>query len=92
MKSNEPATCEPHKKAGTNGMKYGNTESLLLRGIPASPGIAIGRVRLLDRERIPVKEIGIEETQAEEEVARFEAAVAKTKRDFANIQKMSGVP
>ena len=68
-------------------MKCSSTENLTLKGIPASPGIAIGRILILDIERIPVKEIDIEGPHIEAEVARFETAVDKTKKDFASIQK-----
>lgn len=67
--------------------KCSSSENLMLRGIPVSPGIAIGRVFVLDRERLPLKVVDIDPTKVEAEIDRFEVAIAKTKREFAHIQE-----
>lgn len=68
-------------------IKCSSSDNLILKGIPASPGIVIGRVFILDRERPPVHEIDIALTKIEAEVDRFKDAVAKTKKEFASIQE-----
>ena len=75
------------EKTQSKKMKCSTPQNLTLKGIPASPGVAIGRVLVLDTERIPVKEIDIDGPRVEAEIARFEAAVARTKEDFASIQR-----
>ncbi|UCE17983.1 MAG: phosphoenolpyruvate--protein phosphotransferase [Gemmatimonadota bacterium] len=76
-----------NKRRRSRNLKCSNPEVSILKGIPASPGIAIGHAHILDLERMSVKEIDIEESRVEVEVKRFEKAVAKTKKDFASIQR-----
>lgn len=57
-----------------------------LEGIPASPGIAIGRVFVLDTERPRVDEIAVAPERVEDEVRRFVAALDETKREIARLR------
>ncbi len=55
-------------------------------GIPASPGIAIGEVRLLDRRRISVQEYKVARAQIDEEVCVFLEAVELTRKQLEVVQ------
>lgn len=81
------AVGKSSKRSDREKPECSGSESLMLRGIPASPGIAIGRVFVLDRERLPLKMVDIDSTRVEAEVDRFKEAVTKTKREFARIQE-----
>ncbi len=60
---------------------------LMLKGIPAAPGITIGRAYLLDSEEISVvkRRIRVEDIPAE--VIRFRNALSKTKREILAIKE-----
>ena len=58
-----------------------------LQGIPASPGVAIGRAFLLDSEEIPVEKRSIPASAISKEVARFEEALVRTRREILGIQE-----
>ncbi|MFH1777849.1 MAG: phosphoenolpyruvate--protein phosphotransferase [Candidatus Omnitrophota bacterium] len=58
-----------------------------LTGIPASPGVAIGRVYTWDSDDYPVPERQIKEQAIPNEVARFEDALIKTRAEVLVIQK-----
>ncbi len=58
-----------------------------LRGIAASPGVAIGKVYLLDHEdhqSIPKK--SIKESQIPKEITRFQEALTQTRAEILNIR------
>jgi phosphotransferase system enzyme I (PtsI) len=57
------------------------------RGIPASPGIAIGPAYVLRRERLIVPEYRIAPSQAEAEIARLESAFHVTRSRLAQIRE-----
>lgn len=59
---------------------------MTLKGIPASPGIAIGKAFLFDTRRIVVSERKIRESGVPKEIARFEEALIKTRREILDIQ------
>ena len=61
-------------------------ENKLFKGINASPGITIGKVYLLDREKtiIPVRKI--DTPSVPKEILRFEKAVGKTKKQLTEIK------
>lgn len=52
-----------------------------MHGIAASPGIAIGRVTVFDRLRVPVKRRSIEDDAIDDEVARLEGAMADARSE-----------
>lgn len=58
----------------------------LRRGIPASPGIAIGPAYVLRRERLIVPEYRVTPSQIEAEIARLEAAFHSTRSRLDEIR------
>ena len=60
---------------------------ILLRGIPASPGVAIGKALLFDSEEILVPRRAITEEQIPLEILRFEEALIQTRHQILGIQK-----
>lgn len=57
-------------------------------GINASPGIAIGPAVKFTRERIVVSERYVSEDEVQEEFARLNTALRRTRRDLRSIQQM----
>ena len=51
----------------------------MLRGIGASPGIAVGKAFLLDSEEMPIAKKTIRENEIPQEITRFEEALTKTR-------------
>lgn len=62
-------------------------EQFCLQGVAASPGIAIGEVYLLDRQRISVVEQQIGPEHLDAEVAAFSAAVELTRLQLEQVQE-----
>jgi len=60
---------------------------MMLKGIPASPGIAIGKAFLLDSEELAVPKRKIKEKQISDEIARFENALIQTRSEILKIQE-----
>lgn len=60
---------------------------MILRGIPASPGIAIGKAFLFDTRRFMVSARKIKRHAMPKEIARFEEALIKTRAEILDIQK-----
>jgi phosphotransferase system enzyme I (PtsI) len=58
-----------------------------LKGIPASPGIVIGKAFLFDTRRFIIPARKIREDAIPKEIARFEEALIKTRSEIFNIQK-----
>lgn len=67
----------------TNKLKYKN----LLRGIPASPGIAIGNAYHLSGNEIHVEERKLNSQEVELEISRFKNAVALAKNELKELQQ-----
>jgi len=61
-------------------------KQLTYTGIAASPGIAIGEVRLLDRRRISVQEHEIDATEVDEEIRIFLEAVDRSRDQLEAVQ------
>jgi len=59
----------------------------ILQGVAASPGYAIGKAVVLDREDVPVRKGFIPEDQVESELSRLHAAVERAKEDIQNLQE-----
>lgn len=57
-----------------------------LKGIPASAGVAIGRAFLLDSEDVPVNKVAISASMVPQEIARFEEALIRTRKEIHEIQ------
>jgi len=60
-------------------------EEIVLKGIPASPGIAIGPVFLFQKQAPVVEERSILNEDVDREVARLEQAVARSHRELGKI-------
>lgn len=58
----------------------------VLKGIAASPGYAIGRAVVIERENAPLRERFVPQDKVEEEVERFEAAILQARRDIQALQ------
>ena len=59
----------------------------MLRGIAVSPGITIGKAYLLERRKISsVSRYTIKDKDIPGEIARFEEALIKTRKEIVNIQ------
>lgn len=56
------------------------------KGIPASPGIAHGRILVLGRRDTDIPERTIESGEVTEELARFHRALAATRADLQQVQ------
>ena len=63
-----------------------STESVF-KGIPASPGIAIGPVHLLDKNTISVKERTLSPEEIPGEIQKFREALQKTREEILSIRK-----
>ena len=60
-------------------------KEIILKGIPASPGIAIGPVFLFQKQAPVVEERSILNEDVDREVARLEQAVARSHRELGKI-------
>jgi phosphotransferase system enzyme I (PtsI) len=60
---------------------------MILKGIQASPGIAIGRTFLFDARQFMVPSRKIRESDIPGEISRFEEALIKTRTEILDIQK-----
>jgi len=60
---------------------------VILKGIAASPGFAIGRAAVMQREDVPVRERFVRPERVEGEVDRFNAAVERSKSDIQLLQE-----
>jgi phosphotransferase system enzyme I (PtsI) len=57
-----------------------------LKGIAASPGVAIGRAFLLDSESLSIPQKSIRESAVPKEITRFEDALTKTRAEILGIR------
>src|SRR3990167_79361 len=57
-----------------------------LKGIPASPGIAIGKAFLVDQDDLTIPKSEITDAELPLEIARFEDALIKTRKEMLEIQ------
>lgn len=72
--------------ADANSKENHPCEPTRLMGIPASPGVAIGRAFLLDSEEFPTPKRPIAPSQIPGEIARFEEALIQTRKEILDIQ------
>ncbi|MDP3789436.1 MAG: phosphoenolpyruvate--protein phosphotransferase [Candidatus Omnitrophota bacterium] len=59
----------------------------ILKGIPAAPGITIGRAYLVDSEDITVSKRKITEDDLPDEINRFQEALVKTRSEILKIKE-----
>jgi len=62
-------------------------EEIILKGIPAAPGIACGPTFILDKQEFIIAPRAIMEKEIPIEIARFEEALIKTREEILEIQK-----
>jgi phosphotransferase system enzyme I (PtsI) len=74
------------KKGRPNPGEVPSKEARQFTGIPASPGIAIGRAFLLDSEEISVPRRPVSPSEIPQEIARFEEALIRTRKEIREIQ------
>jgi phosphoenolpyruvate-protein phosphotransferase (PTS system enzyme I) len=67
--------------------KIGASESFVLRGIAASPGIGIGKAFLLKEEALSYVFRALRRDQVKREVQRFRQAIAKTRMDILQTRE-----
>ena len=57
-----------------------------LKGIPASPGVVIGKVFFLDKEEFQIKKRRIRKDMVPKNISRFREALAKTEQEIKEIR------
>ena len=62
-------------------------DEIVLKGIPAAPGISIGSAYIIDKQEFIVPLRAIMEKEVPIEIARFEEALIKTREEMANLQE-----
>ncbi|MEX2088524.1 MAG: phosphoenolpyruvate-utilizing N-terminal domain-containing protein, partial [Bacteroidota bacterium] len=65
--------------------KITHTTEVIIKGIPASPGIAIGPAFLFRKQAPVIREKSIGQEEIHAEVARLEQAVARSHRELQKI-------
>lgn len=61
-------------------------KEITLQGIPASPGIAYGKIFVYIQSSVEVPHYQVEESKREAEVDRFDQALVKTRQQISKIQ------
>ncbi|MBI5123874.1 MAG: phosphoenolpyruvate--protein phosphotransferase, partial [Candidatus Omnitrophica bacterium] len=62
-------------------------KELTLKGIPAAPGIVIGKALLLDRQQYVIAKRPIKEEHIPNEIKHFKDALIQTKQEIVEIKK-----
>ena len=63
------------------------SQDSIIKGVPASPGVAIGKAYLVDRSKVEFLYTSlISETLVDEEIQRFETAVAQTREQLEQVR------
>jgi len=62
-------------------------KTILMKGIPAAPGLVVGKAFCLGSEDLKVEKRRIPESRIPKEIARFEEALIKTRTEILDIQK-----
>ena len=60
---------------------------IILKGIPASPGIVIGKAYIYGKEDLGVEKLFITEEQVPLEISRFEDALIQTRQEIIALQR-----
>jgi len=60
---------------------------IILKGVPAAPGISLGKAFILDKQEFVIPPRAIMEKEMPIEIARFEEALIKTRGEIADIRK-----
>jgi phosphotransferase system enzyme I (PtsI) len=67
-------------------MVSAKSDNLILQGIAASPGIAIGMARVTDRSRVAVVEVRIDPVEKGAEIERFRQAVDRAREELQALK------
>src|SRR3989338_3612998 len=62
-------------------------KEIILKGIPASPGIVVGKAFLFGREQHVIQRRSIKDEQIPHEIKRFKDALGQTKNEILEIKK-----
>lgn len=62
-------------------------KEIVLKGIPASPGITIGKAFLYGREQYTIPRRAVKEEQIQNEIRRFKDALVQTRNEIQEIKK-----
>ncbi|NQS99996.1 MAG: phosphoenolpyruvate--protein phosphotransferase [Candidatus Omnitrophica bacterium] len=62
-------------------------KQIVLKGIPAAPGLVIGKALCLGSQELHVVKRSITESQIPKEITRFEESLIKTRNEILDIQK-----
>ena len=62
-------------------------EEIIIKGVPASPGIAIGTALVLGSRLLQVEKRKIQPDEVEQELSTLETALDKTKEQLTALQK-----
>jgi len=65
-------------------------ESKLFKGVPASPGIVIGRAVVLQKDKLDIKPIPISPNYVPKEIHDFKQAIDRVKKDLDNLAESVG--
>lgn len=68
-------------------MDSAKSDMLLYSGIAASPGIAVGRLRVIDRRRLNVDEYDIGRAGVSAEIDRLKSAIARTLAELEQLKE-----
>ena len=60
---------------------------LVLKGIPAAPGIVIGKAHIFGKEDLDVEKMPINDEQVPLEISRFEDALIQTRQEIIALQR-----
>lgn len=61
------------------------TKSNSLVGVPATPGIIIGRAVVLDKDPVDIKPISINDSLVKKEIRDFQKAISRVRKDLLNL-------
>jgi len=62
-------------------------KEIILKGIPAAPGIVTGKALLLDREQYVIPKRPLKDDQIANEIRHFKDALIQTKQEVMEIKK-----
>lgn len=62
-------------------------KELIIKGIPASPGISVGKAFLYGREQYTIPRRTVNDSQILSEIKRFKDALVQTKKEIQEIEK-----
>ncbi|RJP77927.1 MAG: phosphoenolpyruvate--protein phosphotransferase [Candidatus Zixiibacteriota bacterium] len=82
-----PIEEHPLQSAGNAGSDL--QPELIMRGVPASPGIAIGPAYLFTKDRLKVEPRRLTQAQVPGEIERFRAALEETRQDILKTRAMA---